>query len=229
MPETLLPTTVVGSYPQPDWLVDRELLQRTRCRGCASRQIWRVPEPFLEQAQDDATLARDSRHGARRHRRHHRRRDAARELFEPVRHRARGDRQRQSRRDVDRSGARPRCRASSARSAARRRSRCATWSSCAATPTARPRSPCPAPSPWRSRRRTILQGRRGMAMDYAAAVNEEVHELAAAGADVIQLDEPWLRNDPDAAKRYRHQGDQPGAGRHRSRRSCIFASAMPRW
>ena len=40
-----------------------------------------------------------------------------------------------------------------------------------------------------------------MVMDYAAAVNAEAHDLVAAGADVIQLDEPWLRNDPDAAKR----------------------------
>ena len=39
-------------------------------------------------------------------------------------------------------------------------------------------------------------------MDYAAAVNEEAHELVKAGADVIQLDEPWLRNNPDEAKRY---------------------------
>jgi 5-methyltetrahydropteroyltriglutamate--homocysteine methyltransferase len=41
-----------------------------------------------------------------------------------------------------------------------------------------------------------------MAMDFAAAVNEEAHELQAAGADVIQLDEPWLRHDPAAAERY---------------------------
>src|SRR2546423_13850155 len=41
-----------------------------------------------------------------------------------------------------------------------------------------------------------------MALDFAAALNAEAHELAAAGADVIQLDEPWLRNDPEAAKRY---------------------------
>ena len=40
-----------------------------------------------------------------------------------------------------------------------------------------------------------------MVMDFAAAVNEEVKDLEAAGADVIQLDDPWLRNDPDAAKR----------------------------
>jgi 5-methyltetrahydropteroyltriglutamate--homocysteine methyltransferase len=41
-----------------------------------------------------------------------------------------------------------------------------------------------------------------MCMDYARAVNEEAHDLVSAGADVIQLDEPWLRNDPDEAKRY---------------------------
>ena len=41
-----------------------------------------------------------------------------------------------------------------------------------------------------------------MAMDFAAAVNAEACDLQAAGADVIQLDEPWLRNDPAAAKRY---------------------------
>jgi 5-methyltetrahydropteroyltriglutamate--homocysteine methyltransferase len=40
-----------------------------------------------------------------------------------------------------------------------------------------------------------------MVMDYAAAVNAEAHDLVKAGADVIQLDEPWLRNDPDAARR----------------------------
>ena len=38
-------------------------------------------------------------------------------------------------------------------------------------------------------------------MDYAAAVNAEARDLEKAGADVIQLDEPWLRNDPEAAKR----------------------------
>jgi 5-methyltetrahydropteroyltriglutamate--homocysteine methyltransferase len=41
-----------------------------------------------------------------------------------------------------------------------------------------------------------------MAMDFAAAVNAEALDLQKAGADVIQFDEPWLRNDPEAAKRY---------------------------
>ena len=55
MPEKLLPTTVVGSYPQPDWLVDREMLSKVVPR-IRMREIWRIPEPYLEQAQDDATI-----------------------------------------------------------------------------------------------------------------------------------------------------------------------------
>src|SRR5260370_27271377 len=52
----LLPTTVVGSYPQPDWLIDRELLGSRLPPRVRARELWRVAERFLEQAQDDATL-----------------------------------------------------------------------------------------------------------------------------------------------------------------------------
>jgi 5-methyltetrahydropteroyltriglutamate--homocysteine methyltransferase len=52
----LLPTTVVGSYPQPDWLVDRDNLRGRLPPRVRAREIWRVAEPYLEQAQDDATL-----------------------------------------------------------------------------------------------------------------------------------------------------------------------------
>jgi 5-methyltetrahydropteroyltriglutamate--homocysteine methyltransferase len=55
LPIHLLPTTVVGSYPQPDWLVNRQMLSKVVPRT-RMREIWRIPEPFLEQAQDDATI-----------------------------------------------------------------------------------------------------------------------------------------------------------------------------
>ena len=54
-PTHLLPTTVVGSYPQPDWLVDHELLSKGVART-RMQELWRIPEEFLEQAQDDATV-----------------------------------------------------------------------------------------------------------------------------------------------------------------------------
>ena len=55
LPTHLLPTTVVGSYPQPDWLVNREMLSKVVPRTRMS-EIWRIPEAYLEQAQDDATV-----------------------------------------------------------------------------------------------------------------------------------------------------------------------------
>src|SRR5215217_8298410 len=56
MPEQLLPTTVVGSYPQPEWLVDFKVLKSQTVPRVRVKELWRVPEQFLEQAQDDATL-----------------------------------------------------------------------------------------------------------------------------------------------------------------------------
>jgi 5-methyltetrahydropteroyltriglutamate--homocysteine methyltransferase len=52
----LLPTTVVGSYPQPEWLIDREELRKRFPARIRARDMWRIPEPLLEAAQDDATL-----------------------------------------------------------------------------------------------------------------------------------------------------------------------------
>ena len=55
MSNTLLPTTVVGSYPQPDWLVDRAMLSKVVPR-VNMHEIWRIPAENLKQAQDDATI-----------------------------------------------------------------------------------------------------------------------------------------------------------------------------
>jgi 5-methyltetrahydropteroyltriglutamate--homocysteine methyltransferase len=52
----VLPTTVVGSYPQPDWLVDRAMLGSRLPPRTRALEIWRVAPNFLEHAQDDATI-----------------------------------------------------------------------------------------------------------------------------------------------------------------------------
>ena len=52
----LLPTSVVGSYPQPDWLIDRGRLGSRLPPRVRALELWRVEEAFLDQAQDDATL-----------------------------------------------------------------------------------------------------------------------------------------------------------------------------
>ena len=53
---TFLPTTLVGSYPQPDWLIDRAKLAGRFPPRVPARELWRVAPEWLEQAQDDATL-----------------------------------------------------------------------------------------------------------------------------------------------------------------------------
>jgi 5-methyltetrahydropteroyltriglutamate--homocysteine methyltransferase len=52
----LLPTSLVGSYPQPDWLIDRERLRAGSVPRVRARELWRIPDPYLAEAQRDATL-----------------------------------------------------------------------------------------------------------------------------------------------------------------------------
>ncbi len=52
----LFPTTIVGSYPQPEWLIDRQKLAGRFPPRVRARELWRLPEPYLAMAQDDATL-----------------------------------------------------------------------------------------------------------------------------------------------------------------------------
>ena len=52
----LFPTTIVGSYPQPDWLIDRAKLAGRFPPRVRARELWRVAEPYLQQAWEDATL-----------------------------------------------------------------------------------------------------------------------------------------------------------------------------
>src|SRR5215208_3064448 len=51
-----LPTSIVGSLPQPDWLIDRDRLSHQFPPRVRARELWRVPPELLEDAQDDATL-----------------------------------------------------------------------------------------------------------------------------------------------------------------------------
>src|SRR5437879_9361753 len=51
----LFPTTLVGSYPQPEWLIDRQKLASRFPPRVRARELWRVPEPWLAEAQNDAT------------------------------------------------------------------------------------------------------------------------------------------------------------------------------
>jgi 5-methyltetrahydropteroyltriglutamate--homocysteine methyltransferase len=199
----MLTTTVVGSYPQPDWLVDRTLLLTKRVPRVRERGVWRIPEPFLEQAQDDATIVairEMERAGIDVVTDGEIRRESYSNRFatalggvdaeHPGRIRDRHGNETPVPRVV---GTIERVRPVEVRDMAflrRNTDRLAKIT---------------LPGPF-----TIAQQAQNdfypdveaLAMDVAVAVNAELRDLEAAGADVIQLDEPWLRNDPDAAGRF---------------------------
>ena len=201
LPTHLLPTTVVGSYPQPDWLVNRQMLSKVVPRT-RLREIWRIPEELLEQAQDDATLLaiRDMERagidiitdGEIRRESYSNRFATALEgldIVNPGHVKAR-------------SGMTP-----VPRVVARiRRTRPVELRDMQFL---RANTALPAkitlPGPFtmgQQAKNEFYRDDEEMAMDFAEAVNAEARDLQNAGADVIQLDEPWLRNDPAAAKRY---------------------------
>ncbi len=202
MAQQVLATTVVGSYPQPDWLVDRATLSKGVPR-VRLRSIWRVPEDLLEQAQDDATVVaiRDMERagidivsdGEIRRESYSNRFATALDgvdVDQPAVITDRYGNQTQVPRVV---GPIRRVRPIELRDMQFLRRN-----------TDRP-AKITLPGPFtmaQQARNEHYRDLEALAMDYAEAVNAEARDLQAAGADVIQLDEPWLRNDPEAAKRY---------------------------
>ena len=200
MPDRLLPTTVVGSYPQPDWLVNREMLSKTVPR--VRMGIWRVPEAWLEQAQDDATIVaiRDMERagidiitdGEIRRESYSNRFATALEGIDtanPGQVKARSGHETPVPRVVAKIRRTHAVEVRDMQFLRKNTDRTAKIT---------------LPGPFTMSQQAINEFYKDadeMVMDYAAAVNAEAHDLVAAGADIIQLDEPWLRNDPDAAKR----------------------------
>jgi 5-methyltetrahydropteroyltriglutamate--homocysteine methyltransferase len=202
MPPAALRTTVVGSYPQPEWLVDREMLSKGVPR-VRLRTMWRVPEAFLEEAQDDATVVairEMERAGIDIITDGEIRRESYSNRFatalngvdaeNPGLIRNRAGQETVVPRVVGRIQRRRPVEVRDMDFLRRHTDRTAKIT---------------LPGPFtlaQQAQNEFYRDAEEMAMDFAAAVNAEAHDLQAAGADVIQLDEPWLRNDPEAAKRY---------------------------
>ena len=202
MPDKLFPTTVVGSYPQPDWLVDRTMLSKIVPR-VRMTEMWRIPPEFLEQAQDDATIVaiRDMERagidvitdGEIRRESYSNRFATALEgidIQNPGFVQARSGRQTPVPRVVGKVKRAGPVEVRDMQFLRRNTDRTAKIT---------------LPGPFTMSQQAkdeFYKDAEALALDMAAAVNEEAHDLVAAGADVIQLDEPWVRNDPDAARRY---------------------------
>src|SRR5262249_39142856 len=202
MTQHLLPTTVVGSYPQPDWLVDRALLHSGVPR-VRMHELWRVSEPYLAQAQDDATLIaiRDmERAGIDIITDGEMRRESYSNRFATA---LEGIDDEHPGEIVNRTGQRtavPRVTGK-----IRRTSPVELRDMQFLRANTDRLAKITLPGPFTMGQQVkdeFYKDAEAMCMDYAAAVNAEAHDLVKAGADVIQLDEPWLRNNPQEAKLY---------------------------
>jgi len=201
MQDRLLPTTVVGSYPQPDWLVDRALL-KTMVPRVRVRELWRVAEPHLRQAQDDATILaiRDmERAGIDIISDGEMRRESYSNRFATALDGIDNDNPATIVNRAGRSVSVPRVVGKIRRKAA---VELEDMKFLRANTPRKAKITLPGPFTMAQQAKNeFYKDSDEMVMDFAAAVNAEARDLEAAGADVIQLDDPWLRNDPDAAKR----------------------------
>jgi 5-methyltetrahydropteroyltriglutamate--homocysteine methyltransferase len=203
MPETLLPTTVVGSYPQPAWLVDFDVLKSHTVPRVRVKEMWRVGDEFLEQAQDDATLIaiRDmERAGIDIITDGEMRRESYSNRFATALEGVDIDKPAiiKNRAGVDTVVPR-------VIGKIRRGGPVEVRDMAFLRRNTERKAKITLPGPFTMTQQVkneFYKDQEELAMDYAAAVNAEARDLQAAGADVIQLDEPWLRNDPEAARRF---------------------------
>ena len=198
----LLPTSLVGSYPQPEWLIDRARLSKQVPR-LRARDLWLIDDAGLEQAQDDATLLAI--------------RDQERAGLDII---TDGEQRRESYSNrfataldgvdldnpgtvINRSGKPipvPRITGKIRRT---RPVETRDTQFLRANTDRRIKATVPGPFTMAMQAQDDFYGDPvAMAMDYAAAVNAEIKDLFRAGADIVQVDEPWMQQHPDKARQY---------------------------
>jgi 5-methyltetrahydropteroyltriglutamate--homocysteine methyltransferase len=200
----LFPTTLVGSYPQPDWLIDRQRLAGRFPPRVRVLELWRVPQPLLQQAQDDATIVAIKAQE-----------DAGLDIISD------GEVRRESYSNLfanalegvdldnpgtalDRSGHPnpvPRVVGNIRRKHA---VGVRDLEFLLANTDRRVKVTVPGPFTMAQQAQIDHYGgeRRLAALDYAAAVNAEIKDLFRAGADVVQIDEPYMQARPEEARAY---------------------------
>jgi 5-methyltetrahydropteroyltriglutamate--homocysteine methyltransferase len=198
----MLPTTIVGSYPQPEWLIDRAKLAGRFPPRVRARELWRIAPEFLQEAQDDATIMAIKAQE-----------DAGIDIVTD------GEMRRESYSnrfatalegvDIDNPGSAldrsghpnpvPRVVGK-----IRRRHAVEVDDVLFLRRHTTRNSKISVPGPFTMAQQAQIDhydGRRELAaMDYAAAVNEEIRDLLDAGADVVQIDEPYMQARPEEAR-----------------------------
>jgi 5-methyltetrahydropteroyltriglutamate--homocysteine methyltransferase len=198
----LLPTTIVGSYPQPEWLIDRAKLAGRFPPRVRARELWRIAPEYLQEAQDDATIMAIKAQE-----------DAGIDIITD------GEMRRESYSnrfataldgvDIDNPGSAldrsghpnpvPRVVGK-----IRRRHAVEVEDVIFLRRHTTRQIKISVPGPFTMAQQAQIDhyggSRELAAMDYAAAVNEEIRDLFAAGADVVQIDEPYMQARPDEAR-----------------------------
>src|SRR3954467_7264342 len=201
MPLPLLPTTLVGSYPQPDWLIDRERLSKQVPRVQAN--LWMVGTDELEMKQDAATLEAI--------------RDQERAGLDII---TDGEQRRESYSNrfataldgvdignpgttINRSGKPIPVPRVTGKISRRQPVEVRDMKFLRANAKGPVKMTVPGPFTMAKQAQDdFYKDEAAMAMDYAAAVNAEIKDLFAAGADMVQIDEPWMQQHPDKARAY---------------------------
>jgi 5-methyltetrahydropteroyltriglutamate--homocysteine methyltransferase len=199
----LFPTTLVGSYPQPEWLIDRKKLASRFPPRVRARELWRIPEPFLEEAQNDATLlaiqAQDEAgldiitDGETRRESYSNRFATALEgidIDNPGTALDRSGHPNPVPRIVGRIRRKHPVEVEDLRFLKRHTTKPVKMT---------------VPGPFtmsQQAQNDYYKSEEDAAMDYAVAVNAEIRDLFAAGADIVQIDEPYMQARPERARQY---------------------------
>jgi 5-methyltetrahydropteroyltriglutamate--homocysteine methyltransferase len=203
MSGTLLPTTLVGSYPQPDWLIDRARLASRLPPRVRVKELWRVTPEWLDQAQDDATLLAifdEERAGIDIITDGEMRRESYSNRFATALEGV----------DIDNPGSAadrtghpnpvPRIVGKIRR---KHPVEVRDVKFLRANTTHQIKITVPGPyTMTQQAQNDFYSSEEEVALDYAAAVNEEIKDLFAAGADVVQIDEPYMQARPEKARLY---------------------------
>jgi 5-methyltetrahydropteroyltriglutamate--homocysteine methyltransferase len=197
-------TSLVGSYPQPDWLIDREKLRGRLPPRIRARDLWRIDPQWLEEAQDAATLAaiRDQeRAGLDILTDGEIRRESYSNRFATALDGVDVDNPGQA---LDRSG-KPGMPVPRVVGPVRRREPVQVRDAEFLRASTSKPIKVTVPGPFTMSQQALnehYEHEEEVAFGFADAVREEVQDLFAAGVDVVQLDEPWMEARADAAARY---------------------------
>ena len=201
--DKLFPTTLVGSYPQPEWLIDRAKLAGRFPPRVRARELWRIPPEYLDQAQDDATIVAIKAQE-----------EAGLDIITD------GEMRRESYSNrfatalegvdldnpgtaLDRSGHPNPVPRVAGKIRRKHAVEVSDLEFLKANTDRKVKITVPgAFTMSQQAQNDFYSSEEEMALDYAAAVNEEIKDLFAAGADIVQIDEPYMQARPEKARQF---------------------------